>query len=205
MVMAEPSATGSLLEGLRRDLMHSHDIAAALDDLRQTFAREEIPFAVIDALAMRQHGYIRHTEDIGIVTTPQGLARIHGRLVGRGLVARGPGLRKKLRNTVHKVNLDVLQSGELAGGPGSPVAYPDPSAGEFATEADGIRYATLPALLAFKIASGIWGKRPRDLADAQELIKLNGLAESFAPRIAEPLRSTFLTLVAAAREERDIE
>jgi hypothetical protein len=203
--MAEPAVTPSLLEGLRRDLMHARDIAAALEDLRQAFAREGIPFAVIGALAMRQHGYIRHTEDIDIVTTPEGLARIHERLVGRGLVPRAPGLRKKLRDTVHKVNLDVLQSGELAGGPGSPVRYPEPGASAFAAEADGIRYATLPALLAFKIASGVWGRRPRDLADAQELIKANALSESHAGQIPEPLRPRYLELVHAAREERDIE
>lgn len=185
--------------------MHSKDIAAALAALQEAFSREAIPFAVIGALAMRLHGYARHTEDIDIVTTPEGLARIHGRLVGRGLVPRGPGLRKKLRETTYKVNLDVLQSGEHAGAPGSPVRYPAPDATEFATEADGIRYATLPALLAFKIASGIWGNRPRDLADAQELVKANGLDEGFADQLPEPLRERFLELVAAARKERDIE
>jgi hypothetical protein len=203
--MADPMATSSLLDALRRDQMHSKDIAAALAALQEAFSREAIPFAVIGALAMRLHGYARHTEDIDIVTTPEGLARIHERLVGRGLVPRGPGLRKKLRETIHKVNLDVLQSGEHAGAPGSPVRYPEPDATEFTTEADGIRYATLPALLAFKIASGIWGNRPRDLADAQELLKANGLDEAFAEQLPEPLREQFLELVAAARRERDIE
>lgn len=92
--------------------MHARDIAEALAGLRDTFQREGIPFAVIDALAMRQHGYIRHTEDIDIVTTPDGLERIHSRLVGRGLRPRAEGMRKRLRDPKHKVDLDVLQSGE---------------------------------------------------------------------------------------------
>ena len=203
--MAEPLVTSSLLEGLRRDLMHARDIAAALAELRDALRREGIPFAVIGALAMRQHGYVRHTEDIDIVTSPDGLARIHERLVGRGIVPRAKGLKKRFTNTRHQVGIDVLASGEPAGAEGSPVRYPDPDSDAFTEERDGIRYATLGALMAFKIASGIWGKRPRDLADAQELIKANGLAEDFAAELPEQLRGKYIELVAASREERNIE
>lgn len=185
--------------------MHTRDIARALASLRDRFAEEGIPFAVIGALAMRQHGYTRHTEDIDIVTTPEGLDRIHARLVGRGIVPRAAGLRKKLRDTVHRVDLDVLMSGEPAGAEGSPVEYPEPAAAEFAAQADGIRYATLPALLSFKLASGIWGRRPRDLADVQALVRAARLDEGFAERLPESVRPKYLELVRASREERDIE
>jgi hypothetical protein len=203
--MADPLFTDSLLDGLRRDAVHTSDLEKALRDLRSVFQREGIPFAVVDALAMRQHRYVRFTEDIDIVTTPEGLARIHERLIGRGLVPRGPGLRKKLRDTENKVNIDVIQSGEHAGAADSPFVYPAPDAPEFGVEDDGVRYATLPALLAFKITSGIWGKRTKDLADAIELIKANALDETWSPQLPPPLRSEFAKLVASAREERDIE
>ncbi len=203
--MARPVSDTSFLEGLRRSMKHSDDLAASLADLQKSCAQEGIPFAVIGALAMQHHGYLRFTEDIDIVTTPEGLARIHERLVGRGLVARGPGLRKKLRDTRHGVDLDVLQAGEHAGAPGSPVRYPPPDAPEFATAPDGIRYATLPALLAFKVASGIWGKRPQDLADVQALVKVHGLTEDYAANLPVALREKFVELVRASREERDIE
>jgi hypothetical protein len=71
--------------------MHSRDIAAALEALRLRLAEERISFAVIGALALRSYRYVRHTEDIDILTTPEGLDRIHARLVGRGLVLRAPG------------------------------------------------------------------------------------------------------------------
>ncbi|MCU0726450.1 MAG: hypothetical protein MUE73_11780 [Planctomycetes bacterium] len=108
--MAESLGTGSILEGLRRDRVHSTDIAKALAEFRTRFAMEGILSAVIDALAMRQHGCARHTEDIDIVTTPDGLQSIHERLVGRGSVPRPSGLRKKLRDTKHRVDLDMLRS-----------------------------------------------------------------------------------------------
>jgi hypothetical protein len=203
--MADPLLTSSLLEGLRRDAVHVKDVAEALASLRADLEREGIPFAVIGALALRQHGYTRFTEDIDIVTTPEGLRVLHERLVGRGLVPRGPGLRKKLRDTVHRVNVDVIQSGEHAGSPDSPVVYPDPTSEAFAVEAGGVRYATLEALVTFKIGSGVWGKRPRDLADVIELVKARSLSEDFADRLPSELRAKFVELITAAREERDIE
>jgi hypothetical protein len=198
--------TDSILDGLRSDTLHEIDLAAALESLARRCREEGIPFAVVGAVAMRQHGYVRFTEDIEIVTTKDGLDRIHARLVGLGFVARAPGLRKKLRDTVHGVNLDVIQTGEHAGAPASPVVYPDPqSSGFVAIGADGIAYATLPALIAFKLASGRWGNRPRDLADVQELVKANRLEEGFAEQLPEAVREAFVERVRASRIERDIE
>lgn len=136
--------------------MHAGDIAAALESLRQRLAREEIPFAVIGALALRHHGYVRHTEGIDILTTPEGLDRIHATIVGRRLVPRGPGLRKSLRETAHEVSIDVVTSGEHAGSPESPVEYPLPGSTAFVDVA-GLRLPTLEVLVEFKIASGVWG------------------------------------------------
>jgi hypothetical protein len=201
--MTEPRK--SLIAGLRRDQLHAKDIAQALVELRTRLAQAGIPFAVIGALAMRQHGYIRYTEDIDILTTPEGLDRIHADLVGVGLVPRAAGLRKKLRESKHQVDIDVIQSGEPAGAAGSPVRYPGPLSPAFSEAPDGIRYPTLASLIAFKIASGVWGKRLRDLADVQQLIKAAGLDEDYEPELPEELRSRFRDLVKASREERDIE
>src|SRR5690349_17095217 len=102
--MAEPYTGTSLLDGLSRDHVHSNDLSAALAELQAQCEREGIPFAVVGALALRRYGYVRFTEDIDIVTTRDGLDRMHTSLVGRGLIPRGAGLRKKLRDTIHKVN-----------------------------------------------------------------------------------------------------
>jgi hypothetical protein len=203
--VAEAAFPPALLDALERDAMHVEDVRKALEELRRRCEQEDIPFAVVGALAMRQHGYARFTEDIDLVTTPEGLNRLHERLVGRGLAPRGPGLRKKLRDTQYRVPIDILVAGEHAGSPESPVVYPAPDAPEFVEAADGIRYARLESLLTFKLASGIWGNRPRDLADVQELIKLNRLDESYADQLPESLRDRFRELVAASRLERDIE
>ena len=184
--------------------MHSGDIALVLESLRRRLTEEGIPFAVIGALALRYYGYVRHTEDIDILTTREGLDRIHATLVGQGLAPRGPGLRKSFRETAHQVNIDIVTSGEHAGSSESPVEYPQPDSAAFVDVA-GLRLPTLEALVEFKIASGVWGHRAQDLADVQRLIRINGLEEAFAGRIASPLRQTFLHLLRESRLERDLE
>jgi len=195
---------GSIIELLRRDHVHSQDIASALEFLREAMGREGIPFALIGALAMRHHGYTRFTEDIDILTTREGLDRIHERLVGRGLLPRAPGLRKKLRQTQYKVNIDVIAAGENAGSNESPILFPSPE-GEGFIEREGIRVASLETLIALKLTSGVWASRLKDLADVQELIRANGLDEGFANRLPPPLRPAFQDLLDRLRRERDIE
>jgi hypothetical protein len=202
-VVAGP-VQGTLIEQLRRDHLHARDIGAVLDSLRLRLGQEGIPFAVIGALALRHYGYARHTEDIDILTTPEGLERIHATLIGRGFLPRGPGLRKSLRETAHDVNIDVVTSGEHAGSTESPVTYPHPDSAAFVDVA-GLRLPRLEALVEFKVASGVWGHRPQDLADVQRLIRLNGLGEALADRLAPALRAKFLELVRESRLERDLE
>ncbi len=201
--MAEP-VRGSLVQEMRRHYAHSRDIATVLESLRRRFAEAEIPFAVVGAIALQHYGYVRHTEDIDIVTTPDGLNKIHETQVGRGIVPRGPGLRKRLRETEHVVNIDVITSGEHAGSQDSPIVYPPPDSAAF-VESDGIRYPTLESLISFKLASGVWGNRTHDLGDVQRLIRLQALDEAFADRLHPELRPTFLELLAKARLERDSE
>ncbi len=197
-------AKGSLFEELKRDQMHSADIAAALEFLRDALSQEKIPFGLIGALALRHHGYSRFTEDIDILTTPEGLDRIHEMLIGRGLRPLSPGLRKKLCQTQFKVNVDVVTAGEHAGSDESPTVYPSPDSDAF-VDRDGIRVATLEKLVEFKISSGIWGHRVRDLGDVQKLIQVNRLTEAFADKLPRPLCAKFLELLAESRLERDIE
>jgi hypothetical protein len=181
--------------------VHSRDVGLVLESLRRELTREGIPFALIGALALRHYGYSRHTEDIDILTTPEGLDRIHATLLGRGLVVRG---HKSFRETEHHVDIDVVTSGEHAGSPESPVEYPRPDSSAF-VDIGGVRLPTLEALVEFKIASGIWGHRPQDLADVQRLIRINALTETFAGRIRAALRERFLDLVRESRLERTLE
>lgn len=196
--------TGTIYEKLNRDMQHREDLGKALQRLREWCATEHIPIALLGALASAEYGYVRHTEDIDLLTTKEGLDTIHAKLVGKGLVVRGPGLRKSFRDPEFEVKVDVITSGEHAGSEESPVIYPDPASIAF-TEKDGLRIPTLASLIGFKLASGQWGHRQRDFGDVQELIKANGLNESFADKLIPELRPRYLALLSESRQERKIE
>ncbi len=184
--------------------MHESDLEKTLVWLREQLDSAEIPFAVIGAWAMRVNGFVRHTEDLDIITTREGLDRIHERLVGLGIVPRARGLRKRLKNTLYRVDIDVIQAGENAGSSASPIPFPDPSDGSAWQTKDGIRYATLATLLTLKVASGEWGRRLKDFADVIALIRANGLDESYAEQLPVPVRSRFRDLVERCRQEIDL-
>lgn len=180
------------------------DIAAVLRSLKERFERESIAFAVVGGMALRQYGYVRHTEDLDLLTTKEGLDRIHERFVGLGINPRAKGLRKKLVESEQHVPIDVITAGELAGGEGSPIIYPDPSGPGF-TAFDGVLYPTLERLIDFKLASGIWGHRPHDLGDVHRLIQLNKLDEAFAQLLHPDLQKKYLEVLLESRREKDIE
>ncbi len=184
--------------------MHAKDIASALEVLARRLDEEGVPFGVVGALAVREYGYARYTEDINIVTTAQGLETMHRTLLGRDLVLRAAGLKRSFRDPNLLVNVDVIVAGDPAGAEGSPVTYPDPSSESWVRHG-AVRVPTLPALIEFKIASGTWGHRDLDLADVQKLIQANGLDESFAASIRPELRGIYIGLLERSRLERRIE
>jgi len=193
-----------LVKALKMDQELARNIDKALDWLRREFARAGIPFAVVGGLALRRYGYRRFTEDIDILTTKEGLDRIHREVIGRGLVPRFSGARKGLRQTEHNVKVDVITEGEHAGSADSPVLYPSPESDAF-VERDGILIPKLESLVEFKIASGVWGSRGRDFGDVEELIKANRLTRRFAAKLIAPLRPKFLELLRNARREKTLE
>ena len=199
-----PAGVSSMFEAMQRDVMHEEDLKKTLRWLRDECGAAGIPFGVIGAFAMRPNQFVRHTEDLDIVTTRDGLDLLHQRLVGRGLAPRGPGRRKALKNTIHRVDIDVIVAGERAGSDESPIVFPDPRGPGFDLVKDGVRYATLPTLLTLKIAAGEWGKRLSDFGDAIRLIRANALDERFAEQLPEAVREKFCWLVQREREEIDL-
>lgn len=169
-----------------------HRLAARLD-------AEGISYALVGGMALGQHGYVRMTEDVDVLLTPEGLERFRERLVGRGYVATHPGARRAFRDAESGVRIEILVTGEFPGdGKPKPVRFPDPA--EAAAEVEGLRVLTLAKVVELKLASGTSAPhRLRDLADVQEIIKARGLDESFASQLDESVRSAYLDLCRAAR------
>jgi hypothetical protein len=170
---------GPLHETLRR-------LAARLD-------AEGITHALVGGMALGGHGYVRMTEDAGVLFTADGLARFIERCVGRGYVATHPDAGRAFRDAESGVRIEVLVSGEFPDdGMPKPVCFPDPSE---AVEVEGLRILPLARVVELKLASGTSAAhRLRDLADVQELIKTRGLGEALAAHLDPSVRPAYLEL-----------
>jgi hypothetical protein len=147
-----------------------------------------IPHAITGGMAMCLHGYVRVTGDIDLLTTKEGLDRIHAQLSDLGLTPAFPGARKRLRDTASDVPVDITTSS----GHDNPrsLMFPDPSD---SVELDGYTVLSLPRLIESKIVSGttVDYRQLQDLGDVQAIIRELQLPRSFAEKLDPTVRSEF--------------
>lgn len=176
----------------RRSAVHETltRLTKALDEL-------QVDYAVAGAMAMFMHGYRRFTEDVDLLVTRDGLAKIHEALEGRGYV-KPFAASKNLRDAQNGVKIDFIISGQFPGdGKPGPVAFPAPH--EASEVQDGIRVVTLPRLVELKLASGQAQHRLKDLGDVQELIQHLKLPQEFSDQLDPSLRDAFRRIWADAQ------
>ena len=183
-----------------RYFMGQGKLNIALAKIARDLEEHGIDYMVIGALALFEHGYVRLTEDIDLVLTPEGLEVFHRELIGLGYLPAFPGARKRLRSTTEDITIEVMVTGEYPGdGKPKPVSIPEPS--KASTEVDGIRIVKFEKLVELKLASGMTAPhRLKDLADVQELIKIRKLQPDFAGRLDPYVRGKFLELYETVRQ-----
>jgi hypothetical protein len=192
----------ALLEGS----MHFEERSAVHTTLRtltQTLNELGVDYAVAGSMAMFLHGYRRFTEDVDILVTREGLAKIHENLEGRGYLKPFEAS-KNLRDTRTGVKIDFLISGQYPGdGKPGPIAFPIPSQASINTA--GMLCIDLVPLIELKLASGRAAHRGKDLDDVQALIQALSLPREFADRIHPTVRDLYLLkwdhAQAAAKDE----
>ena len=193
---------------LREGSMFFQNEGEVQKSLRRITARLNalgIDYAVVGGMALFLHGFRRFTEDVDILVTREGLAKLHEALEGSGYRPPFAGS-KNLRDTENGVRIEFLVAGEFPGdGKPKPVAFPEP--GSVAAELDGIQMLNLEALIELKLASGISGLgRRKDLADVQEVIRMLSLPETTAERLNPYVQESYRELwqeLEAARKQRE--
>ncbi len=169
--------------------------------IAKRLSEEGIDYAVIGGMALVAHGYVRFTNDVDVLTTKDGLQRIHQRLVGRGYRPAFEGSQKKLRDTESGIDIEFITTGEYPGdGKPKPVRFPDPK--DVAEERQGIRVISLPKLIELKLASGLSAehRRLRDLADVQDLIIALKLPRDIGNEVDPSVRGEYFRMWDAAQE-----
>jgi len=174
--------------------MRKGDLYAALKKLSERLEKAGIPYALIDGLALAQHGFVRMTEDIDILLTAEGLETFKKQALGRGYVLAFSGARKTFRDTNTGVRIEVITTGEYPGdGLPKPVAFPHPAAN--AVKRGDFQVMSLEKLIELKLASGMTAPhRRRDLADVQDLIQVLNLDQNFAKKLDASVRKLYLQL-----------
>ncbi len=188
---------GTLKEAERR----SEAVAETLARVTKRLKEEGIDYAIIGGMALVAHGYVRFTNDVDVLTTPEGLSRVHERLVGRGYRPAFQGARKKLRDTQTGIDVEFITTGEFPGdGKPKAIAFPKPS--DASVERDGRSVISLPKLIELKLASGLSAehRRLRDLADVQDLIIALKLPRDLGDQIDPSVRQEFFRMWDAAQE-----
>lgn len=171
-------------------------LAKALEEL-------EIPFVIAGAMAANAHGHRRTTADVDVLMRRDDLTRFKECWIGRGWLDLFEGS-KGFKDTTNGVKVDVLIVGDYPGdGKAKPVSFPTPeSVREIRDES--LPYLNLKSLLELKIASGMTAAhRPRDLDDAIQLIRINGLPQDFADQLNPFVRERFNELWRAAQVSED--
>ena len=83
--------------------------------LCRRLTEEGIEYALIGGMALVAYGCVRFTNDVDVLTTRDGLTRVHERLVGLEYRPAFPGSRKKLRDTQSGVDIEFITTGEFPG------------------------------------------------------------------------------------------
>lgn len=188
-------------ETLKRVDQRSEAVDRTLIRIAKRLADENIDYALIGGMALVAHGYVRFTHDVDVLTTREGLERIHERLVGRGYRPAFEGSRKKLRDTETGVDVEFITTGEFPGdGKPKPVRFPDPK--DVAEDREGIRVISLAKLIELKLASGLSAehRRLRDLADVQDLIIALQLPRDLGEKLDGSVRSEYFRMWDAAQQ-----
>ena len=184
---------GAAVQEMCRFFMRDDPVHTSLRRIAERLDKLGIAYAVAGGMSLGVHGYDRATVDVDILVTPEGLRALHEKLTGAGYLPPFSGSRN-LRDTETGVSIEFIVSGAFPGdGKPKPVAFPDPAT--CAIRVDGIAYLSLGVLMELKLSSGMTHPgRLRDLADAQELIRVAGLPREFAETLHPFVRAKYQEL-----------
>jgi hypothetical protein len=158
-----------------------------------------IPYAIVGGMAVNAHRHERTTRDVDFLLTSEGLTAFLRVFVDRDF-DRVPGRPRRFVDRANGVTFDVLVTGLYPGsGQPGPIAFPDPAAvGEVI---DNLRVVDLATLIQLKLAA----RRYQDFADVVNLIRANGLDETYQAKLHPAVRGDYIECLEEMRREDSYE
>jgi hypothetical protein len=157
--------------------------------------KARIPYAIVGGMAVNAHRYQRTTNDVDLLLSRLGFSEFRRRFVPRSY-QRVPGRPRRFFDRRNKVHIDIQVTGYFPGsGKPGPITYPNPA--DVSTTIKRIRVVDLATLIQLKLAA----RRYTDFADVVNLIRFNGLDESFAEKLHASIRGDFIECLEEKRRE----
>ena len=154
--------------------------------IARRLARAGITYAIAGGMAVNAHKYSRTTGDVDILLSEQGFDQFCRLFVGKWYERRA-GRMRRFVDRQNGVGVDVLVEGMFPGtGKPGPIAYPTPE--EVTEQIGSFCMLKLETLVQLKLAA----RRFRDYGDVVELIRANGLDETFTVRLHPSVRRDYL-------------
>lgn len=158
-----------------------------------------IPYAIRGGMAVYAHQYRRTTDDLDILLTPAGFDEFKNRFVPKYYV-NVEGRSRRFIDRLNEMTLDFLLTGLYPGlGKPGPFTFPDPE--KVSQTIENYEVVNLPTLVDLKLAA----RRYQDFADVVNLIRANGLDESFQTRLHPSVRRDFIECREEKRREDEYE
>jgi hypothetical protein len=167
--------------------------------LVQNLRKAKIAYAIMGGMAVNAHHYERTTKDVDILLTEQGFQEFRRRFVPKSYDPV-TGRPRRFLDRRHGVTFDVLVTGLFPGsGAPGPIAFPDPAA--VSETILKMQVVNLPTLIQLKLAA----RRYRDFGDVVELIRFNGLDESFLKKLHPAVHRDFIECLEEKRRDDEYE
>jgi hypothetical protein len=175
------------------------EVHKTLRRLVRRLEKASIPYAVLGGMAVFAHRYRRTTHDVDVLLTDAGLAEFR-RLFVPKYYQNVPGRSRRFVDKRNKKKIDILVAGRFPGsGKPGPIAFPDPS--DVKQSIQNVQVVDLATLIQLKLAA----RRHQDLADVVNLIKHNGLDESFLGKLHPSLHRDYIECLEEKRREDEYE
>jgi hypothetical protein len=173
--------------GIESDHMTQYlsESVAAVSALAKILDKYGIEYTIIGALAVIAYNHVRMTEDMDVLIDKTDKKKLDD--IPIGFLRKVSDKRFRLHDP--RAKIDVIYSGEISGDGVHGIEFPSPR--EVSAVIHGINFIILPKLIEFKLSSGIYGDRLKDLADVQELIRANKLPEEYGDSFREDLKAKY--------------
>lgn len=178
------------------------DLKTVLHKITALLHEHDIHFTFIGGVALNMNGYHRQTDDIDLLVDVKDKQKMLELPVGyvRDL-SHGRGKAFKWNDPQTKV--EAIYTGEISGDGVNGLEYVNPDT--ISQNIDGVPVLRLEELIRYKLSSGIYGLRGRDLIDVENLVYLKDLPRNYADGFRKDLKREYIRIWNKVQDRKDLE